>query len=207
MVVQYPAELRASPEEIGRITIPASAGARIPLAQLADIRLEGGPVQVSRERAQRLVLVQANVQGRDLGGFAADVQAAVAREVRLPAGVFVGYGGEFENQARAMDRLRIVVPISIALIAGLLYASLRSWPLAGLILVNLPFAAVGGVAALWLRGLPSQRLRPDRLHRALRRGSAQRPRAPEHRQRQRAAGQPLARGSIRSARDDSGRCS
>jgi heavy metal efflux system protein len=153
VVVQYPAELRASPEEIGRITIPSSAGARIPLAQLADIRLEGGPVQVSRERAQRFVLVQANVEGRDLGGFALDVQSAVAREVRLPPGVFIGYGGEFENQARAMARLRVVVPLSIAVIAGLLYASLASWRLAALILVNLPFAAVGGVAALWLRGL------------------------------------------------------
>jgi cobalt-zinc-cadmium resistance protein CzcA len=67
--------------------------------------------------------------------------------------VFIGYGGEFENQARAMTRLRVVVPLSIALIAGLLYASLASWRLAALILVNLPFAAVGGVAALWLRGL------------------------------------------------------
>jgi len=153
VVVQYPAELRGSPEEIGRITIPSSSGARIPLAQLADIRLEGGPVQVSRERAQRFVLVQANVTGRDLGGFAADVQAAVSRDVRLPPGVFVAYGGEFENQARAMARLRIVVPLSVTLIAVLLYAALRSWPLAGLILVNLPFAAVGGVAALWLRGL------------------------------------------------------
>jgi cobalt-zinc-cadmium resistance protein CzcA len=153
VVVQYPAELRGSPEEIGRITVPSSSGARIPLAQLADIRLEGGPVQVSREQAQRFVLVQANVTGRDLGGFAADVQAAVSRGVRLPPGVFVAYGGEFENQARAMARLRVVVPLSIALIAALLYAALRSWPLAGLILVNLPFAAVGGVAALWLRGL------------------------------------------------------
>jgi cobalt-zinc-cadmium resistance protein CzcA len=123
------------------------------LAQLADIRLQGGPVQVSRERAQRFVLVQANVEGRDLGGFATDVRAAVTRDVRPPPGVFMRYGGEFENQARAMERLRIVVPLSIALIAGLLYASLRSWPLAGLILVNLPFAAVGGVVALWVRGL------------------------------------------------------
>jgi cobalt-zinc-cadmium resistance protein CzcA len=153
VVVQYPSDLRGSPQEIGGITIPSSTGARIPLAQLADIRLQGGPVQVSRERAQRFVLVQANVEGRDLGGFAAEVQSAVRDGVPLPAGVFLGYGGEFENQARAMERLRLVVPLSIALIAALLYTSLRSWPLAGLILVNLPFAAVGGVLALWLRGL------------------------------------------------------
>jgi cobalt-zinc-cadmium resistance protein CzcA len=153
VVVQYPPALRASPEEIGRITVPSSAGARIPVAQLADVRLQPGPVQVSRERAQRFVLVQANVEGRDLGGFASDVQAAVTREVRTPPGMFIAYGGEFENQQRAMARLRVVVPIAIALIAALLYASLQSVPLAALILVNLPFAAIGGIAALLLRDM------------------------------------------------------
>jgi cobalt-zinc-cadmium resistance protein CzcA len=153
VVVQYPVELRTSVEAIGAITVPSPNGARVALSQLADIRLESGPVQVSREQAQRLVVVQANVAGRDLGGFAREVQDAVARRVRLPAGVFLDYGGQFENQERAMARLRIVVPLSIALIALLLYASLRSWRLAALVLANLPFAAVGGVAALWLRGL------------------------------------------------------
>lgn len=152
VVVQYPAELRTSVEAIGAITVPTPGGARIALAQLADIRLESGPVQVSREQAQRRVVVSANVSGRDLGGFAREVQAAVARE-SLPSGVFLHFGGQFENQRRAMARLRVVVPLSIALIAVLLYASLRSWTLAGLVLANLPFAAVGGIAALWLRGL------------------------------------------------------
>lgn len=153
VVVQYPTTLRGSVEAIGAITIPAPSGARVALAQLADLRLEGGPVQVSRERSQRLVVVQANVRGRDLGGFAEDVQRAVADRVDLPTGVFVTYGGEFENQQRALGRLRFVVPVSIAVIALLLYTSLRSWKLAALVLVNLPFAAVGGVLALWLRGL------------------------------------------------------
>jgi cobalt-zinc-cadmium resistance protein CzcA len=153
VVVQYPAALRSSAEAIGAITIPASNGARIPLAQIADVKLESGPLQVSREQAQRLVVVQANVRGRDLGGFAQDVQGVVAEQVRLPAGVFVNYGGEFENQQRAMERLKFVVPLSIALIAVLLYASLGSAMLSGLVLLNLPFAAVGGVMALWVRGL------------------------------------------------------
>jgi len=153
VAVQSPAELRASAEAIGAITIPAASGARIPLAQLARIRLESGPVQVNRERAQRLVILKADVRGRDLGGFAQDVQQALASKLTLPPGIFLGYGGEFENQARAMARLRYVVPISIALIAVLLYISLRSWKLAGLVLVNLPFAAVGGVLGLWLRDL------------------------------------------------------
>ncbi len=153
VVVKYPDSLRTTPAAIGAMTVPARNGAPIPLARLADIRLEGGPVEIRREQAQRLVIVQANVQGRDLGGFVADVQQSIRRNVTLPAGVFVAYGGQFENQERAMKRLRIVVPLSIALITLLLYASLQSWTLAGLVLVNLPFAAVGGVAALWLRGI------------------------------------------------------
>ena len=151
--VLVPPEYRNTPEGIGSITVPSPSGARVALAELADIRMESGPVQISRERAQRLVIVQANVRGRDLGGYVADVQAQIAKDVRVPPGVFLTYGGQFENQQRAMGRLRFVVPLSIALIALLLYASLRSWPLAGLVLVNLPFAAVGGVFALWLRGL------------------------------------------------------
>ncbi len=158
VAVYYPEDLRTSAEAIGAITIPApmggaDGGARIALSQIADIRLESGPVQVSRERAQRFTLVQANVDGRDLGGFAADVRRVIGNDVRPPAGVFITYGGAFENQERAMARLRVVVPLSILLIALLLWASLQSWWLAGLVLVNLPFAAVGGVLALWIRGL------------------------------------------------------
>jgi cobalt-zinc-cadmium resistance protein CzcA len=110
-------------------------------------------VQVSREQAQRMVIVQANVRGRDLGSYVADVRTAIGEEVRTPPGVFLTYGGQFENQERAMQRLRLVVPLSITLIAVLLYASLQSWRLASLVLLNLPFAAVGGVIFLWLRGL------------------------------------------------------
>ena len=158
VAVYYPEALRTSPEAIGAITVPtpagaASGGARIALSQIADIRLENGPVQVSRERAQRYTLVQSNVAGRDLGGFAADVRQAVDSRVTVPPAVFVTYGGAFENQQRAMARLQVVVPLSILLIALLLWVSLRSWWLAGLVLVNLPFAAVGGVLALWMRGL------------------------------------------------------
>jgi heavy metal efflux system protein len=153
VTVQYPAELRSSPAAIGAITIPSPSGARIALSQLADIRIETGPVQVSRERAQRFVVVQANVEGRDLGGFVADVRRALEERLELPSGMFLIYGGQFENQQRAMARLRIVVPAAIVMIALLLYASLQSWRLAALVLVNLPFSAIGGVAALALRGM------------------------------------------------------
>ena len=153
VTVQYPAELKSSPEAIGAITIPASGGARVALSQVAAIEMETGPVQLSREAAQRLVIVQSNVRGRDLGGFVRDVRAAIERDVPLPPGVFLRYGGQFENQQRAMARLAVVVPASILLIAALLYASLGSASLALLVLVNLPVAGVGGVVALWLRGL------------------------------------------------------
>ena len=153
ITVQFPAPVRTDPAALGGITLPSVTGARIPLSELADIRQHSGPVQVSREQAQRLVIVQADVRGRDLGGYASAVQEAIEREVNLPAGVFLDYGGQFENQERAMRRLRVVVPLSIALIAILLYMSLQSWRLAALVLTNLPFAAIGGVLALWLRGL------------------------------------------------------
>ena len=153
VTVYYPDAMRASAEAIGAILVPTPDGARIPLRQLARISQEPGPVQVRRERAQRFVPVQANVEGRDLGSFVEEAKATIARDVQPPPGVFIVYGGQFENQERAMARLRIVVPIAIALIALLLYASLQSWSLAGLVLVNLPFAAVGGVLALWVRGL------------------------------------------------------
>ncbi|MBX9928854.1 MAG: CusA/CzcA family heavy metal efflux RND transporter [Gemmatimonadaceae bacterium] len=153
ITVYYPDELRASADAIRAITVPAPSGARVPLRQLAAVRQEPGPVQVNREGAQRFVPVQANVVGRDLGSFVADVQAALGRELQLPAGTFLVYGGQFENQARAMSRLKVVVPVAIVLIAALLYFSLQSWWLAALVLINLPFAAVGGVFALWARGL------------------------------------------------------
>jgi cobalt-zinc-cadmium resistance protein CzcA len=153
IVVQYPEWVRSSPEAIRDLTVPTSTGVLIPMSALADIRMESGPVQISREEAQRLVIVQANVRERDLGGWVASVQDAIDEQVELPAGVFLTFGGQFENQERAMQRLRIVVPVSMALIGLLLYASLGSWKLAALVFLNLPFAAIGGVLALWLRGL------------------------------------------------------
>jgi cobalt-zinc-cadmium resistance protein CzcA len=149
--VLYPERVRSSPEAIGRITVPSATGALISLGELADVRLETGPVQVSREQAQRLVIAQVDVRGRDLGGYVEDVQESIG-ETQLPP-ASLSYAGQFENQDRAMRRLRFVVPISILLIAILLFASLQSWKLALLVLANLPFAAVGGVLALWVRGL------------------------------------------------------
>jgi cobalt-zinc-cadmium resistance protein CzcA len=153
VVVLYPPELRASPEAIAALAVAGADGSRVPLGNFANFRLESGPIMVQRERGQRVAVVQANVARRDLGGFAAAVRDSVRRQVELPPGVFVRYGGSFENQQRATARLRLVLPLSILMIALLLYSALQSWSLAAIVLLNLPFAAIGGVAALWLRGL------------------------------------------------------
>lgn len=105
------------------------------------------------ENGERMVIVQSNVRGRDLGGFAAEVQRAVARSVTLPEGYFVTYGGQFENQERAMKRLMLIVPLVLLLIVGFLYASFGNARQALLVMLNVPFALVGGIAALWLRDL------------------------------------------------------
>ena len=108
---------------------------------------------VNRESARRRVAVQASVSGRDLGGFVADAQQKIASGMKLPAGYTLDWGGQFENQKRADKRLAFVLPISIVIIFGLLYATFQSARQALLILMIVPFALVGGVAALWIRGL------------------------------------------------------
>ena len=111
-----------------------------------------GPKQISREANQRRIVVQANVVGRDLGGFVAEAQSAVAREVQLPPGYFITWGGQFENQRRAMARLAIIVPVTIGLIFLLLYGSFNSARQATLIILNVPFALIGGILGLFVTG-------------------------------------------------------
>jgi cobalt-zinc-cadmium resistance protein CzcA len=108
---------------------------------------------VSREDGQRRIVVQCNVRGRDLGGFAAEAQQRIAASLNLPAGYSTDWGGQFENQQRAMRRLTLVLPATVLIIFGLLFATFNSVPQAMLILLNVPFALVGGIAALWIRGL------------------------------------------------------
>jgi len=146
--VRYGDSYRATPEDIARALIPTPSGGRVPLSQLATIELVEGPKQISREANQRRIVVQANVDGRDLGGFVAEAQAAVAREVPLPPGYFITWGGQFENQQRAMARLALIVPVTIGLIFLLLFSSFNSLKQAGLIILNVPFALIGGIIAL-----------------------------------------------------------
>jgi len=117
------------------------------------VTIAEGPELITHENGERMVIVQSNVRGRDLGGFADEVRRDVARRVSLEEGYFVTYGGQFENQERATARLLIIVPFVLLLIIGFLYASFGNGRQAVLVMLNVPFALVGGIAALWLRGL------------------------------------------------------
>ena len=150
--VRLEESFRDDPTSISQILLTTPSGAQIPLAQLADIREIIGPKQISREANQRRIVVQANVRGRDMGGFVAEAQSAVAAAVDLPPGYIVEWGGQFENQRRAMQRLSIIVPLTVALIFLLLFFSFNSLRMATLIILNVPFGLIGGIVGLWVSG-------------------------------------------------------
>ena len=153
IVVRLAASFRSTPEAVEQMLIRTPAGGTVTLSQVARVQTVEGPEVINHEGGQRYVVVQSNVRGRDLGGFAADVKTAVRQRVTFPPGYYVTYGGQFENQSRAMRRLAIIVPLVLLAIAGLLYATFGAVRPAVLVMVTVPFALVGGVAALWLRGL------------------------------------------------------
>ena len=151
--VRYPEERRNSAGTIGAILVRTPGGARVPLSQVADIAMIEGPSQISREAGQRRIGVECNISGRDLGGFVAEARRAVRQGVSLPPGYFLTWGGQFENQQRAMERLAVILPATIGLILVLLFLTFGSLRLSLLVLLDLPFALIGGVMALWLSGL------------------------------------------------------
>lgn len=144
--------VRMSPALSQALRIPTASGAAIPLEKIATLVRTEGPVAVNRENAARYVTVQSNVTGRDLVGFVEEVKSALAAQVKLPEGYRVTYGGQFENQQRAAARLAVVVPVALALIFALLFATFGSVAQATLVIANIPFALVGGIAALFLTG-------------------------------------------------------
>lgn len=152
IVVRFPQSFRDSIESIRNLLLRAPDGVTVPLYTVADISVVDGPAQVSRENAKRRVVVGANVEGRDLGGFVAEVQERIAKEVKLPDGYFFEWGGQFENMERAMNTLSIIVPITIAAIFFLLFMLFNSLKLAALIILVLPFASIGGVFGLFVTG-------------------------------------------------------
>jgi cobalt-zinc-cadmium resistance protein CzcA len=150
-IVRFPAGPKTDIGALGGLLIRTEGGARIPLGQLAKVSVVEGPAQVSREKGMRRVAAEVNIRGRDLGGFVGEVKGKLAGiEKELPPGYFLEYGGQFENQQRAMRRLAIVVPIALVLILILLYLALGNLRDSLLVVLNLPFALVGGVVAVWL---------------------------------------------------------
>ena len=152
--VRFAPEARTSVEAVKRLLVRAPNGERVPLEQIADVVVEDGPAQISHEMGRRRVTIELNVRGRDLASFVADAERALEAADVVPAGYYVDWGGQFENLAAASKRLAIVVPLALALILVLLYMSFNSIGLGLLIYLNVPFAVIGGVVALALRGLP-----------------------------------------------------
>ena len=148
LAVRFPESARSDVSPIRQILVASPTGALIPLGQLAKVYITEGPAQISRESAQRRIVVECNVTDRDIGGFVKEAQTKIDAAVKLPPGYFITWGGQFENQQRAMKRFSIVVPITIAAIFLLLFGSFNSVKQALLIILNIPFALIGGILAL-----------------------------------------------------------
>jgi cobalt-zinc-cadmium resistance protein CzcA len=153
VVVRLPEERRRDPDTIGSLLVTTPRGERVPLSRLAKVEVAEGPEVVHREDAQRRIVIQSNVRGRDIGSFVAEAQRAIEAEVELPAGYYITWGGEFEKQEEAMQRLTLVVPLAILFIFLLIFMTFDSLPQTLLIMVILPFASIGGIGTLWARGL------------------------------------------------------
>jgi cobalt-zinc-cadmium resistance protein CzcA len=153
VALRLPDRYRTDPDAMRAILLRAPAGEEVALDQVADISVTRGPEKIERDEGQRRVVVMSNVRGRDLGSFVDEVRTRIEKDVPLPAGYYVEYGGQFENQQRATRRLMLIVPIVIAVIFVLLYITFHSMGQALLVIGNIPFALVGGIAALWLRGM------------------------------------------------------
>ena len=150
--VRYAPQFRADPQALGNVLVAAPDGAHVPLSQVARIEVARGPAMISSENGLLLATVLLNVQDRDVGGFVRDAQAAVARDVRLPAGYYVGWSGRWENQEHARERLQIVLPIVLLVIFVLLYFTYHSTLEAAHVLLAVPFSLTGGIYLLWLLG-------------------------------------------------------
>ncbi|MBS0228597.1 MAG: efflux RND transporter permease subunit [Proteobacteria bacterium] len=152
IAVRLDATSRSSVEALRRIPLRTASGAIVALSEVADVSVAEGYSFVRREQLQRHAVIQMDVRGRDVDGFVRDANAAIARQVRLPPGYWIEWGGAFENQQRALARLAVIVPITIFFIFVLLYTAFNSIRHAALIIANVPFAIIGGVLALFLSG-------------------------------------------------------
>jgi heavy metal efflux system protein len=154
LAVRLPWSYRDDPKALERVQITTATGARLPLTELAHLERTEGPSTIQREWGRRRIVVQANVRGRDIGSFVEEAQERIGRDVALPVGYTIGWGGQFENMIRAERRLYLVVPLALALILSLLYLTFHSFRDALMIFSGVLFARVGGVVGLWVMGLP-----------------------------------------------------
>jgi biotin carboxyl carrier protein len=153
ITVRYLPEARADAGAIASILVPTRSGARVPLGQLADVRITDGESIIARSENRRMVSVRTNIRGRDQGGFAAELRRRVEREVPLPEGYRVEWGGQFENMTRAKARLSVALPVTVFLIFVLLFFAFRSTRDSLVVMLTVPFSFVGGIGLLWLRGI------------------------------------------------------
>ena len=153
VLMRYDEKYRTSPDAIEKMLVTLPNGNKVSLGTLAKISVVDGPVQIIRESAKRQVVIQSNVDARDVVSFVDEVRSSIESKVKLPPGYYVTFGGQFENQQRAAQRLSLVVPIAIVLIFFMLFTTFRSLSQAGLIIMNIPFAMIGGVVSLYLSGL------------------------------------------------------
>ncbi len=154
VVVRMNQDNRADITDVSNLFIPLPNGQQVPLSQVAAVDYEQGPVQVTREDGKRRITVGLNVRGRDIKSVVEEIQQKLDKSYKLPAGYYVTYGGQFENLIEATKRLSIALPIALGLILVLLYFTFKSFKQAGLIFTAIPLSAIGGVFALWMRGMP-----------------------------------------------------
>ena len=155
LTVRLPDAYRDDPDQIASLPVVTPSGGQVPLGRLADVSFTTGPSQIAREWGQRRVTVSVNVRGRDVGSFVAEARDRIAEDVALPSARYrVEFGGQFEHMVRARERLLVVVPVTLALIATLLYATYGNLIDTLRVFTGIPFAWTGGLVALWLRGMP-----------------------------------------------------
>jgi cobalt-zinc-cadmium resistance protein CzcA len=153
ITVRYVPEARTDVSDLKNILVHTADGGRVPLSELAELRVMNGASIIARRENERQITVRTNIRGRDQGSFVAEAQKRFAENIKLPNGYKVEWGGQFENLERARNRLIVILPVTIALIFALLFFAFGSTTYAGIVLMNVPFSLVGGVVALWLRGI------------------------------------------------------
>jgi len=153
IAVRYTSEARSDVADLSKILVHTTEGGRIPLGALAEIKVMSGASIIGRRENQRQVTVRTNIRARDQGGFVADARERFESAIQLPAGYRVEWGGQFENLERARRRLTLIMPVTVALIFALLFIAFDSTTYASLVLLNVPLSLVGGIIALWLRGI------------------------------------------------------